>query len=621
MAKNPYFQSDYDLQAAYEELDHITKLLIQRDIMLTETNIELEDKNRALENARQEILNTSEYLNNLLAYSPDGIWVLDTFGCVIYFNKVAEAITGYSANEIMCRPLDFLFAEPDRYKNFIATIPAGGHFTNWRTRIRKKNGESAELLMSLSLLRQEGERGQPIGFMAIFKDITREIRLEEALREANERLEEKVRQRTHDLEILSQTLLVLNQVSTVASQSLELETLLNNILSLVLELTGFGMGAISTLEKDGRLTVRSHINMAPEILESIRTVERDQGAIGRAAASGTLQVSEPDVPFAMESGIQLEVAVPLRAKGSIQGVMTLFSKVERKVLDEEWDIFMAIGVQAGWAIENAQLYEQVKDDVVKLKEVDRIKTEFIATVSHELRTPLTSIIGFLSYAQTALDNLDQKKLGRYIHIALENSQKLAHMIEDLLAMQKLDSGNLRLNLEPILMRDLLEEIGKDLGPQLQAKEQSLALVVPENLPLLQADREQMERALTNLIVTPIKFSATPATIRVAAKHEPHGRGFRITVADTGIGMSPAIREKIFERFFQAENTLTRKIGGVGLGLTIAKRIVEMHGGAIEVESELHRGSCFSILLPESLVIPKRATAGSAADGVDPSLEV
>jgi PAS domain S-box-containing protein len=526
---------------------------------------------------------------------------MDNAHCVMQFNKIAEEITGYPADEVKGKPLEFLFPEPASYAAWLENLPAQGYYRNLRTRIRKKNGEFAELLLSISLLREKGESGQPIGSMTIVKDISREIRLEEALREANELLEEKVRQRTHDLEILSQTLLVLNQVSTVASQSLELETLLNNILSLVLELTGFTMGAISTLVEKETLAVRAQINLPPLLLDKIRKLGKNEGFIGKAAATGTLQIAEPDLQEMRDAGVLLVVAVPLRAKGSIQGVMTLFSKIDRKVMDEEWDIFMAIGVQAGWAIENAQLYEQVKEDVVKLKEVDRIKTEFIATISHELRTPLTSIIGFLSYAQVALGNLDQKKLARYIHIALENSQKLAHMIEDLLAMQKLDSGNLRLNLEPVLLNDLLEDIGKDLGPQLQAKEQKLVLQISEHLQI-KVDREQLERAMTNLIVNAIKFSENPGVITVTAWTDPEKNQFRMSVTDTGIGMSPAIREKIFERFFQAENTLTRKIGGVGLGLTIAKRIVEMHGGNIAVESELHRGSCFSLTLPGSLIV-------------------
>ncbi|MBN1596324.1 PAS domain S-box protein [candidate division FCPU426 bacterium] len=599
MPKNPFLVPQGELNQAYEELDHITKMLIKRDVLLTETNLELEKKNRDLEMARLELLRISQYLTNLFTNSPDGIWVLDSLQRVNTFNKMAEELTGYKTEEVIGRPLDFIFAEPNKYQELMQNLPEAKNYFNVRSRIRCKNGQTAEILMSLSLLREEGVDGQPIGSMTIFKDITREIRLEEALREVNERLEEKVRQRTNELEVLSQTLLVLNHVSTVASQSLELDTLLNNILRLVLELTGFTMGIVSPVAGHDHIEVRAHTNMPPELLARVLRIPIGEGIIGRAASNGFLQVASPDMPEMLAAEIRLVVAVPLRAKGAIQGVMTLFSKMERKVLEEEWDIFMAIGVQAGWAIENAWLYEQVREDVVKLKEVDRIKTEFIATISHELRTPLTSIIGFLSYANTALEKYDPKKLHRYINIALENGQKLSNMIEDLLAMQKLDSGTLSLHYEKISLYELFEEISVDLGPQLQMKEQDLVMDLVESLPPLTADREQIERALTNLVVNAVKFSEGPGTITLSARHLPEKAQYMLAVSDTGIGMSPEVQQRIFERFFQAENALTRRKGGAGLGLTIAKRIIEMHHGVLEVESEPHCGSRFIIFLPDT----------------------
>jgi PAS domain S-box-containing protein len=596
MASNPFLIPQGDPAQAYAELDYITKMLLKRDVQLTDLNIELERKNRDLELARQELLHLGLYMANLISNSPDAIWALDNDQHINTFNKVAEEITGYRMEEVLGRPVDFLFITPESYLDLLTAMPLQGGLRNIRSRLRRKDGEVVEILMSVSLLIQQGQPGSQ-GSMTIFKDITREIRLEEALREANERLEEKVRQRTTELEELSQTLLMLNHVSSVASQSLELDTLLNNILRSVLELTGYNMGIISPLLTSDILTVRAQLKMPEPLLAKLKEVPKGEGIIGRAASSGFLQSAGPDLPEMVDADIRLVVAVPLRAKGTIQGVMTLFSQSEREVSDQEWDIFMAIGVQAGWAIENAWLYEQVKTDVEKLKEVDRIKTEFIATISHELRTPLTSIIGFLSYANIAMEKHEQKKLQRYITIALENGQKLAQMIEDLLAMQKLDAGSFSLHYETFPLNDLLDEIGVDLGPQLNSKEQKLILVEGAKLPPLEADREQLERALTNLVINAIKFTDGPGTITLKAVHTPEQDEFRISVSDTGIGMTPEVQAKIFDRFYQAESTMTRRKGGAGLGLTIAKRIVDMHQGRMEVESEVKRGSCFTIVLP------------------------
>ena len=192
-------------------------------------------------------------------------------------------------------------------------------------------------------------------------------------------------------------------------------------------------------------------------------------------------------------------------------------------------------------------------------------------------------------------------------MALENGQKLARMINDLLAMQKLESGTLRFYLEPLNLKKLLERLQEDLGPQLQAKEQKLILNIPGDLPDLVVDHEQFERVLANLILNAVKFSESAGTITVTAGHDA-GR-FCIAIQDTGIGMTPEVRAKVFDSFYQAESSFTRKAGGVGLGLTIAKRIIEKHGGTLQVESEPHKGSRFLITLKEADMVPTKIFTG------------
>jgi len=593
-----------DPEQVSQELDRITKLLIRRDLLLNEANNELDEKVGKLEAARKELMQATAYLNSLLANSPDPIWVLDPEGRVTSFNKSAEEITGYPVQEILGQTLDFLFADPAAYHRFLDEVRERHSCHNFRVTIRRRDGGSVDLLMSCALVRGQATEGLPASIIGISKDVTREIRLEMALREANEQLEEKVRQRTCDLENLSQRLAVLNQVATAASQSLELDPLLNNILQVVMELTGFPMGAIFTIDEQECIVVRAHRNIPPHLLGRLRHLKQEDDIIGRAATTGALQASPPRLPEMARSGVRLVVAVPLKAKGAIQGVMSFFASRDRELLEEERYLLLAIGVQAGWAIDNAKLYEQVREDVVKLKEVDRIKTEFIATISHELRTPLTSIVGFLHYAQMTLDSVDQPKLHRYIQVALENGQKLARMIDDLLALQKLESGTLSFHPEPLHLRGLLERLREDLGPQLQAKKQALVIDLPAQLPPVNVDHEQFERVVVNLIVNAIKFSEEPGTITISARHR--GKHFTLTVKDTGIGMSPEVKAKIFDHFYQAESSFTRSTGGVGLGLTIAKRIVELHGGTLSVESKPQHGSRFTVMLPERIPRAERA---------------
>jgi PAS domain S-box-containing protein len=597
MESQPFTVRPDNPQEAFQELDRITKLLIRRDLMLNEANSELDEKVRKLEMAQKELVQATDYLNSLLANSPDAIWVLDAQGKVTRFNKSAEDLTGYEAAEVLGKSLDFLFFDSGHYHDILQNLTLNKSYRNLHLPIRRRDGERTDLLMSISLIGDLGKEGHAPASITISKDMTREIRLEKALKESKEQLEEKVMQRTRDLECLSQRLAVLNQVASTASQSLELEPLLNNILQVVLELTGFPMGIISTFDEKEYVIVRAHRNVPANILDRLRQLQKDQTMGGQAAMTGTLHLGPPLDDELYRQGIRLVVAVPLRAKGTSQGVMTLLANLDRDVTEEERHLMLAIGVQAGWALENAELYEQVRRDVLKLKEVDRIKTEFIATVSHELRTPLTSIIGFISYAQLASKDLQKSNLARYLQVALENGQKLARMVEDLLAMQKLESGTLRFYLEPLELLPLLVRLQEELNPQLRAKEQRLVLQVQEELPALNVDHEQFERVITNLILNAVKFSDGPGTITITVCHQPGE--FKLTITDTGIGMTPEVRERVFDSFYQAESSFTRKAGGVGLGLTISKRIVEKHGGSLQVESEPHRGSRFTILLPEN----------------------
>lgn len=587
-----------------QDLEQLAQLLAERESQLMDSNIRLGEKNQALEEAKHKLERTIEFSNNLLDYSPDAIWVTDENKKIILYNKVAENLTGYQQQDIINQPLCKLFDQDSHYCHLINQLDQSNHLTNIRASLTKKTGERLELLMSISLLREQGACGRPIGTVTISKDITRELKLENALGEANQRLEIKVRKRTQDLEVLSQSLMVMNQISTVAGQRLEVKTLLKNILNLVLELTGFPMGAMLIADQDNHFNLEAQEHLPEAVDEAIKHIPKGLGVIGEAAKSGFLQTAPPQLEALRASGIGLVVAVPLRALGNISGVMSLFAEHPREIQDEERDMLLAIGIQVAGAIENGRLYEQVQKDINQLREVDRIKSEFIATISHELRTPLTSIIGFLSYALMDFDKANLDKIKRYINIGLENGQKLAHMIEDLLAMQKLESGTLRLRLEPVDLVELLDDIKQDLSPQLQNKEQRLIIDVPGDFPDMLVDKEQLERVLTNLITNAIKFSEQPGKIIIKGTYDGVKKEFCLSVRDSGIGMSAETREHIFDRFYQAENTLTRKTGGTGLGLTIAKRIIEIHNGQLSVESELNQGSCFYIMLPESPNLPE-----------------
>ena len=340
MSQPPFVIRPQDPLQTNRELERITKLLIRRDLMLNEANAELDEKLHKLETAQQELVQATNYLNSLLANSPDAIWVLDSQERVTSFNKSAEELTGYRAEEVLGKTLHFLFFDPDHYKSILGDLAERKSYRNLHMPIRRRDGERTDLLMSIALI---GHHYPPETSITISKDLTRENQLEKELKEAKEQLEEKVMQRTRDLECLSQRLAVLNQVATAASQSLELEPLLNNILQVVLELTGFPMGFISTFDNQDAVLIRAHRNVPENILEQLRVLPKLELVSGRAVATGMLQISPPLSPKLQKSGIRLIVAVPLRAKGTNQGIMTLLANQDREISEEERHLLLAIG--------------------------------------------------------------------------------------------------------------------------------------------------------------------------------------------------------------------------------------------------------------------------------------
>lgn len=233
-------------------------------------------------------------------------------------------------------------------------------------------------------------------------------------------------------------------------------------------------------------------------------------------------------------------------------------------------------------------------DVTATKQFDRLRSEFVANVSHELKTPLTSILGFVeTLKEGALE--DREHSLKFLNIIEQQSKKLHAMIEDLLLLSRLESSKEPLRIGPVGILALSERVEQTFIPLL--KEDSLSLsveVAPKDLQV-HAEAASLERALSNLVDNAVKYNRKNGTVSVTARRHPEG--VAIAVRDTGAGIPAQDLGRIFERFYRADKSRSRESGGSGLGLSIAKHIVERHGGRIEVESAPGQGSTFTIILP------------------------
>jgi PAS domain S-box-containing protein len=248
-------------------------------------------------------------------------------------------------------------------------------------------------------------------------------------------------------------------------------------------------------------------------------------------------------------------------------------------------------------------------DITSEKEVDRMKTDFISTVSHELRTPLTSVRGFTEVIRKKLEEdifprftsgKDQRldktlnRIRENIEIILSEGERLTALINDVLDISKLEAGKVEWKMESISVSDIIERAMIATSSLFEQKKLEFIRVAEQDLPEIIGDRDRLLQVVINLLSNAVKFTERGF---VTCRVKRAGQNMMVNIIDTGIGIADADREKVFEKFKQAGDTLTDKPTGTGLGLPICKQIIEHHGGRIWVESQLGKGSNFSFTLP------------------------
>ena len=234
-------------------------------------------------------------------------------------------------------------------------------------------------------------------------------------------------------------------------------------------------------------------------------------------------------------------------------------------------------------------------DITRDVEVDRMKSEFISMVSHELRTPMTSIKGYIDLLHSGMVGPISDAQKNFLQIVKSNADRLTMLVNDLLDISRIETGRLKLSLRPTDLHVIIGNVITDLTPKAGGRGQTLESLVKEPLPAVYADPDRVTQILTNLVDNAIKY--TPTGGRIAVDAEVVSQFVHVHVIDNGIGISEEDQEKLFTRFFRADNPLVQASSGTGLGLTIVKAIVELHGGEIWFKSALGEGSTFSFSLP------------------------
>jgi len=308
------------------------------------------------------------------------------------------------------------------------------------------------------------------------------------------------------------------------------------------------------------------------------------------------------------SGVRTLLATPLLPKGRPFGAIVIRRMEVRPFSAEQIELLRTFADQAVIAIENVRLFQEIQEKSrqleaanERLKELDRLKSDFVSNVSHELRTPLTAIKGAVDLLLREVPGPLNENQTHHLSRVRSNTQHLAGLINDLLDLSKIEEGKIQLDAGRVSLGGLVHEVMETVRPMAAEKPVLLEVDVPEPSVLVWADRDKVTQVLMNLIGNAIKFTPSDGTVGVSAANDRSG-WVRVSIRDAGPGIPTNEQEKIFEKFYQVTQDGGPKPKGTGLGLAISKSLVELHGGKIWVESEEGRGSTFSFTLPLSAPI-------------------
>ena len=311
-------------------------------------------------------------------------------------------------------------------------------------------------------------------------------------------------------------------------------------------------------------------------------------------------------------GYRTIVGVPLLRQGVPIGVPTLARSEVRPFNEKQIELLTTFADQAVIAIENVRQFDEIQDKSRQLAEASQHKSQFLANMSHELRTPLNAIIGVTEMVREDAEaaKQDTEPLDRMLGAA----RHLLALINDILDLSKIEAGRMELQPEPFALAPLVANVVKTIEPLAVKNANQVAVQCDAEIGTLHADQMRLRQALLNLMSNANKFTEH-GTITVDARQgQEDGRDWvTISVADTGVGMTPEQMGRLFQEFSQADASTTRKYGGTGLGLAISKRFCQMMGGDITVESEPGRSSTFTIRLPRIVEAPKEGAVPQPAD--------
>jgi signal transduction histidine kinase len=403
-----------------------------------------------------------------------------------------------------------------------------------------------------------------------------------------------------------QALEQLLESSKALSTTLELSQVADILLRVTLQQSEYRTGFVLLMED---------LSAPPTIVPAVASGEllAAGGQLAQRAFEERQTLARQDAAFCLLDGGELHqaLAVPLRAQGDVNGVLLLCADRSAAPRPGILEGVALLANHAGAALRNAALYGKLEQAYQRVQEVDRLKSEFISIASHELRTPLSIVLGYTMMVRD--QSADEQR--QYLERIMESAQRIKEIVDDMVSLRHLDSGEAQFASEPVVLQDLARHAIERIRSSAADRRQSIKVQMPEPPLQFACDREKLLLILGHLLSNAVRFTPEGGQITIhiellpAGSLEREGRYLTpalaastlpwvgIEVRDNGIGIAEAEQPRIFDRFYQVADSLTRDHGGTGLGLALVRELVTMLGGAVWVESKRGQGSTFGIALP------------------------
>jgi signal transduction histidine kinase/ActR/RegA family two-component response regulator len=457
-----------------------------------------------------------------------------------------------------------------------------------------------ELVGVLSMWRTEVKR-----FDARERELLEEFAVQGAIALRQRDLMLELDSRGKELASKVEQLEALRGVGEAVGSSLDLDEVLDRIVSNAVRLTKTDGGSIMEYDESGdSFHVRAAFGSSSDLLEQLRaiTIDRESTLVGRAAlARRPLEVADlaqeeldPHLDILFRDGWRSVLAVPLLRGDKTVGVLVIRRRTVGTFPPEVSELLQGFATQSALAIVNARLFRELQTKTMELEIASRHKSEFLASMSHELRTPLNAVIGFSDVLLDRMYGEINERQDEYLHDIRNSGRHLLELLNEILDLSKVEAGQMVLEPSTFGVSSVVESTLAMVRERATRHAIALSVQIADDIDTIEADELRFKQVVLNLLSNAVKFTPDGGSVSVRAYRE--GTDLFVTVTDTGIGVPPEDQERIFESFQQGRRGAPKE-EGTGLGLTLSRRIVELFGGRMWLESTPGGGSTFGFSVP------------------------